>query len=83
MEPLCCRKCLEGVGTSEMRGLRGPSQGLGQVAGSTESYKPLLETGESCSNAQHTICRSSPGAREDVQRAILETKPTASSLKSW
>lgn len=70
-EPLCSRKCLEGVGNSEMRGLRGLNQGLRQVAGSTESYKRLLETRESYPSAQPTICKSSPGARQCVQSAIL------------
>lgn len=79
-EPLCYRKCLEGVGNSELRGLRGLNQGLRQVAGSTESYKRLLETRESNPNAQPAICKSSPGARQCVQRAILGKRSGAYSL---
>lgn len=43
-----------------MRGLRGLNQGLRQVAGSTESYKRLLETRESYPNARPTICKRKP-----------------------
>lgn len=63
-----------------MRGLRGLNQGLRQVAGSTESYKRLLETRESYPNARPTICKRSPGARQYVQRAILGKRPEAGSL---
>lgn len=79
-EPLCYGKCLEGVGKREMRSLRGLHQGLRQVAGSTESYKRLLETRESYPNTQPAICKSSPGARQCVQRAILGKRSEAHSL---
>lgn len=69
-----------GVGNSQMRGLRGLDQGLRQVAGSIESYKRFLETRESNPNAQPTICKSSPGARQCVQRAILGKRSEVHSL---
>lgn len=66
------KKRLEGVGTSEVGGLRGLSQGLGQVAGSTENYKPLLETRESDPNAQHTICKQPRGQTVSAEGSSRE-----------